>query len=131
MSHEYREQEESKVVLDDVSYDTFVMILKYIYNDTIPIDMKLIYDILSLVDRFGFDDLKQKCEYSLTQYINVDTVCHIFKYANTFNCERLKESCLLYTEQNYNEVIDSAGFEELDKDEILKIIRVGKKEKKK
>ena len=37
---------------------------------------------------------------------------------------------MLFTEENYNEVIASAGFEDLDKDEILKIIRVGKESKK-
>ena len=35
------------------------------------------------------------------------------------NCERLKETCLLFTEENHQEVITSAGFEELDRDEML------------
>jgi hypothetical protein len=55
----------------------------------------------------------------------VESVCQIFKYANTFNCERLKETCLLFTEENHQEVITSAGFEDLEKDEIIKIIRLG------
>jgi hypothetical protein len=37
---------------------------------------------------------------------------------------------LLFTEENHNEVIASPGFEDLDKDEILKIIRVGKESKR-
>jgi len=65
----------------------------------------------------------------LAQCISVENVCNIFKYANTFNCERLKETCLLFTEENYQDVISSAGFEDLDKDEILKIIRMGKPQK--
>jgi len=32
---------------------------------------------------------------------------------------------LLFTEENHNEVITSADFEDLDKDEIIKIIRLG------
>lgn len=57
-------------------------------------------------------------------------MCQIFKYANSFNCERLKETCLLFTEENHQEVITSAAFEELDKDEMLQIVRVGKDKKK-
>jgi len=72
---------------------------------------------------------KKKCEFVLAQYINSDTVCQIFKFANTFNCERLRDSALLFVEENYNEVIQSPGFEELDKDEMIKIIRVGKESK--
>ena len=73
--------------------------------------------------------IKRKCEHILAQCISVENVCNIFKYANTFNCERLKETCLLFTEENYQDVISSAGFEDLDKDEILKIIRMGKPQK--
>lgn len=57
-------------------------------------------------------------------------MCQIFKYANNFNCERLKQTCLLFTEENHAEVITTQGFEELDKDEIIKIIRVGKEKKR-
>lgn len=55
----------------------------------------------------------------------MESLCQIFKYSNTFNCERLRDTCLLFTEENYQDVITSAGFEDLDKDEIIKIIRVG------
>ena len=68
---------------------------------------------------------KKRCEQILAQHISTDTLCQIFKYSNTFNCERLRETCLLFTEENYQDVITSAGFEDLDKDEIIKIIRIG------
>mmetsp|Transcript_37338 Transcript_37338/g.35930 ORF Transcript_37338/g.35930 Transcript_37338/m.35930 type:complete len:113 (-) Transcript_37338:30-368(-) len=106
------------------------MLIKHIYSDQVKIETKYIYELLSLADRFNVISFKRKCEYILAQCINIDNVCQIFKYANTFNCERLKETCLLFTEENYNEVIASSGFEDLDKDEILKIIRVGKESKK-
>jgi hypothetical protein len=60
----------------------------------------------------------------------VDSVCQIFKYANNFNCERLKETCLLFTEENHKEVITSAGFEELDKEEMLQIVRVNQEQRR-
>jgi len=42
----------------------------------------------------------------------------------------LKETCLLFTEENHQEVITSVGFEELDRDEMLQIVRVGKEKKR-
>jgi hypothetical protein len=57
-------------------------------------------------------------------------VCQIFKYANNFNCERLKETCLLFTEENHQEVITSAGFEDLDKEEMLQIVRVNREQRR-
>ena len=36
----------------------------------------------------------------------------------------------MFTEENHNDVITSAGFEDLDKEEIIKIIRIGNDNKK-
>jgi len=80
------------------------------------------FEILSLADWFGVTSYKEKSDILLSKYITVNTVCFIFKYANEFNLTRLKETCLVFMEENYDEVIYSAGFEELDKDEMLKII---------
>ena len=113
---------------DGVPLDSFLLMLKHIYsNDSAAnrLDSRYLYDLLSLADRFNVGSIKRKCEHMLAQCISIENVCNIFKYANTFNCERLKDTCLLFTEENYQEVISSAGFEDLDKDEILKIIRMG------
>lgn len=84
------------------------------------------FDVLVLADWFGVTSYKEKADILLSKYITVNTVCFIFKYANEYNLTRLKETCLVYMEENYDEVIYSAGFEELDKDEMLKIIRLCK-----
>ena len=107
-----------------------MQLLRHIYSDLIKIEAKYIYDLLALADRYDIQSIKRKCEYIFSQHITVETVCQIFKYANTFNCSRLKETCLLFTEENHQEVITSAGFEELDKYEMLRIVRVGKDKKK-
>jgi hypothetical protein len=128
LSHDFRETEQRVVNFQEegVSFESFMLMLKHIYSDTFRVETKQVYDMLSLADRFGVTCIKKKCENILAQYISVDNVCNIFKYANTFNCERLRDTCLLFTEENYQEVISSPGFEDLDKDEILKIIRMGK-----
>ena len=89
---------------DGVPLDSFLLMLRHIYSngtDAPRVEPKHLYDLLSLADRFSVASIKRKCEHILAQYISVENVCNIFKYANTFNCERLKETCLLYTEENY------------------------------
>ena len=127
-----------------------MMFLKHIYSDTVKVEAKYIYELLSvsttnsqlllkthsfvhflqLADRFNVPSIKKRCEQILAQHITVESVCQIFKYANTFNCERLRETCLLFTEENHNDVITSSGFEDLDKEEIIQIIRLGNDSKK-
>lgn len=120
-THDFAEKDLRVVDFNDsgITYDQLFQLLKHIYSDNMKIDSKFIYDLLSLADRYDIQSIKRKCEYIFAQHITVDSVCQIFKYANNFNCERLKDTCLLFTEENHQEVITSGGFEELDKEEML------------
>ena len=131
-SHDFSEKDLRVVDFNDsgITYNQLMSLLRHIYSDNIKIESKSIYDLLSLADRYDIQSIKRKCENIFAQHISVDTVCQIFKYAHNFNCERLKETCLLYTEENHQEVITSVGFEELDRDEMLQIVRVGKEKKR-
>jgi alpha-tubulin suppressor-like RCC1 family protein len=129
-SHDFKEADKTKIVLKGISsYDLFYNLLEFMYSDCVKINIKNSFDMLSLADEYGVVSYKEKCEILLSKYITVTTVWVIFKYANEYNCERLKETCLVYMEENYDEVIYSSGFEELDKDEMLKIIRLCKDKK--
>ena len=129
-SYDFKEADKNKVVLKDVvSFDLFYNLLEFMYSDMTRINVKNVFDMLSLAEEYGVASYKEKCEILLSKYITISTVCLIFRYANEYNCERLKETCLVYMEENYDEVIYSTGFEELDKDEILLIIRLCKDKK--
>ena len=129
-SHDFAEKDSRVATYNDVPHDFFLMFLRHVYSDHVKIESKYIYELLSLADRFNVSSFKRKGEQILAQQIQVESVCQIFKYSNTFNCERLKETCLLFTEENHNDVITSGGFEDLDKEEIIKIIRLGNDPKK-
>lgn len=131
-THDFSEKDLRVVDFNEsgISYEQLVRLLKHIYSDNVKIESKYIYDLLSLADRYDIQSIKRKCEQIFAQHISVDTLCQIFKYACSFNCERLKETCLLFTEENQQDVLTSAGFEELDRDEMIQIVRVGKETKK-
>jgi len=59
----------------DVPYDTFLILLKHIYSDSMKIESRHVYDLLSLADRFSVASFKKKCEQLLAQCINVENVC--------------------------------------------------------
>lgn len=130
-THDFSEKDLRIVDFNDsgISYEQLYQLLRHIYSDNLKIESKYIDDLLSLADRYDIQSIKKKCEQIYAQHINVDTVCQIFNIANSFNCERLKDTCLLFTEENHQEVITSAGFEYLEKDEMLQIVRVGKEKK--
>lgn len=103
----------------NISYEQLMRLLRHIYSDSAKIDSKAIFDIVQLADRYDVQSIKRRCEQIFAQHISIDSVCQIFKYACQFNCERLKETCLNFTEENHQEVLQSPGFEELDREELL------------
>ena len=126
-SHDFKESDKTKIVLKNIaSFEMFCNLLEYMYSDDKPINIRSVFDMLNLADEYGVTSFKEKWEIMLSKYVTVSTVWIIFKYANEFNWERLKETWMIYMKENYDEVIYSSGFEELDKDEMLKIIRLGK-----
>lgn len=126
-TNEFSEKESRVVDLSraNITHEQLMRLLRHIYSDTAKVESKHVFDILELADRYDVQSIKRRCEQIFAQHINVETVCNIFKHACQFNCERLKETCLNFTEENHQEVLQSPGFEELDRDELLQIVRVG------
>lgn len=126
-SNDFAEKESRVITYTDVPYDTFMMFLQHIYSDNVRIDVRSMYELLSLADRFEVSSFKKHCEQVLAQNITIKSVCRIFNYANTFNCERLRETCLFFITENYKQV-NSRLFEVLTKEEILMVLRYVKEE---
>jgi len=61
-SHDFAEKEQRVATYNDVPYDFFMMFLRHIYCDTVKVESKYIYDLLSLADRFNVPSFKKRCE---------------------------------------------------------------------
>ena len=48
LSHDFKEKEQKVVNFTDVNYDSFMTLLRHIYSDTLKIDTKQIYELLSV-----------------------------------------------------------------------------------
>ena len=48
-SHDFKEKEQKVVNFTDVPYETFLALLRHIYSDTLKIETKQIYDLLSVI----------------------------------------------------------------------------------
>ena len=88
-SHDFTEKEQRVATYNDVPYDFFMMFLRHIYSDTVKVESKYIYDLLSvslshslsnsfllqLADRFNVPSFKKRCETILAQHITIESVC--------------------------------------------------------
>ena len=119
-----KENEIKQVTINEVSVnDIFVMFL-YFYNQNIQYTFNVYLQILKCFDIFQVKDfLKIKLLRTIQEYISEDTVIKIFSIANSYNYEKLKKICLIYIKEKYNKIITSKSFENLQKDELIEIVR--------
>ena len=47
-SHDFAEKEQRVATYNDVPYDFFMMFLRHIYSDTVKVESKFIYELLSV-----------------------------------------------------------------------------------
>lgn len=73
-SHEFKEAEKSKIELASVTnYELFYNLLEFMYSDWVKINVKNVFELLSLADEYGVTSFKEKAEIMLSRYVTVST----------------------------------------------------------
>lgn len=128
LTGEFMESRATEVAIEDVKYETFVLFLEYMYSDHVELTTAdVTMDLFQVADRFGVERLKKICEGELVASIKIDNAAQILLAADAFNAERLRERCLNYIVNNFDEVSKTPCFEEMARlslDLVLEILRL-------
>ncbi|KAM0835209.1 hypothetical protein ACQ4PT_063084 [Festuca glaucescens] len=75
-----------------------------------PVEM--FQDLLAVADRYALDRLKLMCAQKLWDNLSVDTVATTLAFAETYNCQELKDICFDFfaVEKNFKEAVFTDGF---------------------
>jgi len=123
-SSEFVERSQSEVQLEDISPDQLSLLLNFIYTDEWAIeDQDFALDMIPIADRFSVLDLKRLCERTLICTMSIENVAQIFELADRYACSRLRNRAFLFMTHNWAQVKMTDGFEALDKQMIVEIIR--------
>jgi hypothetical protein len=128
LTGEFMESRASEVALEEVKYETFVLFLEYMYSDHVDVaTADIAMDLFQVADRFGVERLKKICEGELVASIKLDNAAQILLAADAFNAEQLRERCLSYIVNNFDDVSKTPCFEEMARvnlDLVLEILRL-------
>jgi hypothetical protein len=72
---------------------------------------------------FIVDDLKTKLEKFLSTSLMIENCSRIYKFASTYNYDKLKKICLSFIKENYEHVVETIDFEELQSEFLVEVIR--------
>lgn len=64
---EMKEERETEIPIEEVSYDVFLSMLEFTYTDRVEVSGDMTIDLLKAANRFGLEGLRTKCEEQFSQ----------------------------------------------------------------
>lgn len=123
---------ESKVIsLPNISQDTMLKVLEYIYTDCVKIHIDDAMDIFQAADQFNISRLRSMCENVMLKSISVANAATILYAADMFSAKALRQRCIQFIGNNFWEVTKTQAFEEMGRNNIellFEVLRINSKE---
>lgn len=95
--HDLKEKESSTIQIEDMSLESCVALLSYLYGTVKQEDFwKNRLALLGAANKYDILDLKDACEESLLEDINSGNVLERLQEAWLYQLQRLKKGCLMY-----------------------------------
>ncbi|KAH7567919.1 hypothetical protein ACOSP7_009810 [Xanthoceras sorbifolium] len=95
--HDLREKESSTIYIEDMSQESCMTLLSYLYGTINQEDFwKHRLALLGAANKYDIADLKDACEDSLLQDINTGNVLERLQEAWLYQLNKLKKGCLMY-----------------------------------
>jgi hypothetical protein len=123
---EYMESRANEIIIPDVRHSVFLQFLQFLYSDFVEITTDSAMEIFQTADRFGVERLKKIAENVMLSALSVETAGQILLAAEMHHARHLRERCLNFIINNFDDVSKTSGFEEMarvDVELMLEILR--------
>ncbi|XP_062608128.1 BTB/POZ domain-containing protein 6-B-like [Saccostrea cucullata] len=114
------------VNIEDISYDIFKTLLRFIYTDKIKLEGDTVIPTLHAAQKYQIPALVNQCQSFLEAAVDSDNACVIFSQAKLFDLKELETNVLRFIEFNTTECLQSDGFLSLSKDNLREVLKNGK-----
>ena len=110
------ESSQSSIVLNDISAKAFALLLEFIYTGSLSdsSDLKST-ELLTLADRFLFDDLKLACEAAISKTVGLSNAVELLSIAHTYSAKQLQKAAAKFVMENRQELSKTEEWKEMVK----------------
>ncbi|WVZ05548.1 hypothetical protein V8G54_018894 [Vigna mungo] len=98
----YREREANNVLIPNIKWDVFELMMRFIYTGTVDVSVDMAKDLLKAADQYLLDGLKRICECAIVQEISLENVVQLYKMAEDFNATSLGNACILFMLEKFD-----------------------------
>ena len=118
------ESGQSEIRIEQISYPIFLMLLEYIYTDTVRIPLDSSMDLFSAANQFGLPRLQAMCEKRILETININSAPSIFLAADMHSADGLRTKTLKYILAHFEMVSKTDAFEEMARENVELVFEI-------
>ena len=110
------ESSQSSTVLNDISAKAFTLLLEFIYTGSLSdsSDLKST-ELLTLADRFLFDDLKLACEVAISKTVGMSNAVELLSISHNYSAKQLQKAAAKFVMENRLELSKTEEWKEMVK----------------
>ena len=95
------ESSQSSIVMNDISAKAFAQLLEFIYTGSLSDSSDLeSVELLTLADRFMFDDLKLACEVAISKTVGMSNAVELLSISHTYSAKELQKAAASFVNAN-------------------------------
>lgn len=119
-----RESLEREINIPNVSHAVFLLLMEYIYTDSVVIDLQYAIELYITADLYQLDRLKDMCVVIVQRNLNGDNAALLLQNAHNTHCHILKDICMEYIVANFDVISKSEGIKAVSHALLLEILAV-------
>mmetsp|Transcript_53125 Transcript_53125/g.60193 ORF Transcript_53125/g.60193 Transcript_53125/m.60193 type:complete len:609 (-) Transcript_53125:2595-4421(-) len=117
-----RESVERTVPIADISMNVFLLLLEYIYTDSIKIDVEHAIGLYIASDIYQLDRLRDMCCTVVRRNLNAENAGTLVQTADENHCAILRDVCVTYIVENFDVVSKTDGIKQISHGLLLEIL---------
>lgn len=117
-----RESVERMVPIPEMSRSVFLLLLEYIYTDTVKIDVENAIELYIASDLYNLERLREMCCTVVRRNLNAENAGPLLQSAAENHCATLREVCMSFIVENFDVVSKTEGIKQVSHALLLEIL---------
>lgn len=117
-----RESVERTIAIPSISKTVFLLLLEYIYTDSVKIDVEHAIDLYIAADLYHLERLREMCCTVVKRNLSIENAGPLLQRAAESHCHVLREVCMTFIVENFEVWSKTEGIKSVSHNLLLEIL---------
>jgi RCC1 and BTB domain-containing protein len=119
-------EEGAEIPIPNMSYAVFMLILEYLYTDSVKVELEHAVELYIASDLYGLCTLRDMCCVVVRRQIGAENAAYLLQSAHEAHCHVMKDIVMGFIVDNFDIISKSDGIKTVSHSLLLEILSVRK-----